>query len=87
MEMFIQRAQILLYKAENGSLPERLGQVSDTPVGFEYRRLADDVFRLSGTAGDITVSYTSTQSEEELLGDAKAIVSGISSTPGGAGSS
>ncbi len=85
MEMFTQRAHILRYQAEYGSLPDGLDQVGGRPVGVEYTRLANGVFQLSGTAGDITVNYTSTQPEEDLLGDAIGIVSGRSSTPGGEG--
>ena len=85
MEMFIQLTKIQRYMLENGSLPARLDDVGERSDGVQYRRLGDDVFQLSGQTGDITVDYTSTEPEEQLLGDARAIVSGVSSTPGGAG--
>ena len=87
MEMFIQRARIVGYRLEHGRLPDDLDEVGEASDVVEYTRLADDVFRLSGTAGDFTLNYTSSQPEEDLLGNADAIVAGISSTPGGAGSS
>ncbi len=87
MEMYFQRARILGYRLEHGTLPDGLDDVGEQSNAVQYTRLADDVFRLSGTAGDFTLSYTSTQPEADLLQNADAIVSGISSTPGGAGSS
>ena len=87
MEMFIQLTKIQRYMLENGSLPTGLDDVGERSDGVLYRRLGNDVFQLSGRTGDITVDYTSTESEEELLGDARAIVSGMTSTPAGAGPS
>ena len=87
MEMFIQLTKIQRYMLENGSLPPGLADVGERSDGVQYRRLGDDVFQLSGQTGDITVDYTSTEPEAELLGDARAIVSGVSSTPPGAGPS
>jgi hypothetical protein len=85
MEMFIQLTNIQRYISETGALPNGLDDLGNGPDGVQYRRLADGVFQLSGKTGDIQVDYTSTEPEEALLGDARAIVSGVSSTPGGAG--
>ena len=85
MEMFIQLTKIQRYMLENGRLPTGLDDVGERSDGVQYRRLGDDVFQLSGQTGDITVDYTSTEPEEQLLGNARAMVSGVSSTPGGAG--
>ena len=87
MEMFIQLTKIQRYMLENGSLPTGLDDVGERSDGVQYRRLGDDVFQLSGKTGDITVDYTSTEPEDELLGDARTIVSGVTSTPAGAGPS
>ena len=87
MEMIVQRARIIGYRMEHGRLPTSLEEAGERSTSVEYTRLGDDVFQLSGTNGDFTLRYNSTQPEEELLGDSKAIVSGISSTPVGAGSS
>ena len=85
MEMFIQLTNIQRYMLETGSLPNRLDEIGERADGVQYTRLADGVFQLSGQTGDITVDYTSTEPEEALLGDAVGIVSGVPSTPGGAG--
>ena len=87
MEMFIQLTKIQRYMLENGRLPTGLDDVGERSNGVQYRRLGDDVFQLSGSTGDITVDYTSTEPQEELLGEARAIVSGVRSTPPGAGAS
>ncbi len=76
MEMFIQFNNIQRYMAENGRLPSNLGEVGDSPVALQYVPLGGNVFRLSGQSGDITVDFNSTDSVEDLLGDAMAIVSG-----------
>ena len=87
MQMTIHRARIVGYQSQYGRLPDNLDDVGETSDVVEYTRVADDVFRLIGTSGEISVDWNSTQPFEELVGDADAIVSGISSTPGGAGSS
>ena len=87
MEMFIQFNNILRYRSEHGNLPDGLGDLGDRPEGVQYTRLADGVFQLSGRTGDVTVDYTSTEPVADLLADARAIVTGMSSTPGGAGPS
>ncbi len=87
MEMFIQLTKIQRYMLENGRLPAGLDDVGERSNGVQYRRLGDDVFQLSGSTGDITVDYTSTEPQAELLGEARAIVSGVRSTPPGAGAS
>ena len=84
MEMWDQRVHILRYRSEHGRLPGSLDEVGEGSTAVEYTRLTDDVFRLSGTAGDVPVSYTSTEPVEDLLGDAVSIVGGVSSTPRGA---
>ena len=85
MEMFIQLTKIQRYMLENGSLPTGLDDVGKRSDGVQYRRLGDDVFQLSGRTGDVTVDYTSTEPVADLLAEARAIVTGVSSTPGGAG--
>ena len=88
MEMSVQLGHILRYQSEHGSLPDGLDEVGDRHDAVQYTRLTDDVFRLSGTAGGVTVDYTSTEPLEEFLADARAVVSGgISPTRGGAGTS
>ena len=85
MEMFLQFNNIQRYVAENGRLPNDLGDVGDSPVALQYVPLTGNVFRLSGQTGDIRVDFNSSEPVENLLGDAIAIVSGGSpSTPGGA---
>ena len=83
--MFIQFNSILRYRSEYGSLPNGLDDLGDRPEGVQYTRLADGVFQLSGRTGDVIVDYTSTEPVADLLADARAIVTGMSSTPPGAG--
>ena len=87
MEMIVLRARVIGYRLEHGRLPTSLEEADERSSYVEYTRLGDDVFELSGKNGDFALTYNSTQPAEELLGDAKAIVSGISSTPVGAGAS
>ncbi len=87
MEMFIQFNNIIRYRSEHGNLPSGLDDVGERSDGVQYSRLGGDVFQLSGKTGDITVDYTSTEPQAELLGEARAIVSGVRSTPPGAGAS
>ena len=85
MNMLVQFNQIQQFLSEYGRLPETLDEVGGRPDGVEYTRLSDGVFQLSGKSGDVTVDYTSTEPLAELAADAMAIVSGVSSTPPGAG--
>ena len=87
MEMFIQFNNILRYRSEHGNLPNGLDDLGDRPDGVLYTRLADGTFQLSGRTGDVTVDYKSTEPVADLLADARAIVTGIPSTPSGAGAS
>jgi hypothetical protein len=87
MEMFIQFNNILRYRSEHGNLPDGLDDLGDRPEGVQYTQVSGDVFQLSGRTGDVIVDYTSTEPVEDLLADARAIVTGMSSTPGGAGPS
>jgi hypothetical protein len=83
MEMFIQNNSILRYVAENGRLPNDLGEMGDISVVVQYLPLGGDIFQLSGQAGDITVRFSSNDPIEDLLGDAMEIVSGsLPSTSG-----
>lgn len=85
IEMSIQVNKILTYVAENGRLPNDLGEVGDSRVALRYVPLSGNVFQLSGQTGDITVDFNSNDPVSDLLGDAIAIVSGgVSSTPRGA---
>ncbi len=84
MEMFIQVGKIQAYLEENGSIPGALGDLDEATGGLVYTPLGQNVFRLSGRSGDIEVDFTSTESIEELLGNAQAIVSGLAPpTPAG----
>ena len=85
MNMLVQLNQIQQFLSEYGRLPETLDEVGERPDGVQYTRLSDGVFQLSGKSGDVTVDYTSTEPLAELAADAMAIVSGVSSTPSGAG--
>ena len=76
MEMFMQFINIQRYVAENGRLPSDLAEVGEGPDEVLYTLEAGNTFRLTGTVGEITVDFSSTEPVEALLGDAIAIVSG-----------
>ena len=76
MEMFMQFINIQQYVAENGRLPSDLAEVGEGPDEVLYTLEARNTFRLTGTVGEITVDFSSTEPVEALLGDAIAIVSG-----------
>ena len=77
MEMYLTHTKIQRFLAENGRLPNGLADVGDISDAVRYVPLALNVYRLSGQTGDIVVEFTSTEPEEDLLGDARAIVSGM----------
>ena len=84
MGMLIQVNNIQRYVAENGRLPDDLGELGDSPVVVRYLPLGGDVFQLIGQTADISVDFMSTDPLADLIGDAIAIVSGsIPSTPSG----
>ena len=81
MEMFMQFINIQRYVAENRRLPSDLAEVSEGPDEVLYTLEAGNTFRLTGTVGEITVDFSSTEPVEVLLGDAIAIVSGGGESP------
>ena len=84
MGMLIQVNNIQRYVADNGHLPNDLGELGDSLVVVQYVPLGGDVFQLIGQTADISVDFTSTDPLADLIGDAIAIVSGsIPSTPEG----
>jgi len=85
MEMFIRFNEIQRYIAENGTLPPVAGSLDDIPDGVEYVPMTGGIYRLRGRTGDITVDYISTESPEQLLGNAQAIVSGLGGPSDGVG--
>jgi len=87
MNMLIQRNNVLRYVSEHGMLPSNLDQLGDREDGVQYTRLGNGVFQLSGKSGDVVVDYKSTDPAGDLEANAYAVVSGTSSTPGGAGAS
>ena len=50
--------------------------MGEGPDEVLYTLEAGNTFRLTGTVGEITVDFSSTEPVEALLGDAIAIVSG-----------
>ena len=84
IEMSMQVNDILRFAADNGRLPNDLGEVGDNPAALQYVPLGGNAFQLSGQAGDVKVDFNSNDPVSELLGDAIAIVSGgVSPTPAG----
>ena len=73
--MFIQFNDIQRFAAENGRIPNDRRELGEDADGVEYVPLAGNAFRLIGKAGDITVDFTSSEPVEDLLADAKRIVS------------
>ena len=83
IEMSIKVNNILRFAADNGRLPNDLGELGDNPAALQYVPLGGNAFQLSGQTGDISVDFNSNDPVSDLLGDAISIVSGgVSPTPG-----
>ena len=76
MVMLIQVNNIQRYVAENGRLPDDLGELGENPAVVRYVPLGGEVFQLIGQTADISVDFMSTDPLADLVGDAFAIVSG-----------
>lgn len=74
VEMFLQLKRIQTYLAENGQLPDRLEDAGEVTKTVQYFPLVGSVFRLLGQANGVTVEYLSTQPTEELLTNAKDVI-------------
>ena len=77
IEMYVQSARIQRYLEENGRLPSDLREIEDGPNQLQYETISNTEFRLSGQAGGVNVSYTSTTPLADLLANAKEVVSGL----------
>ena len=75
VEMYLQLTRIQKYLAANGKLPEPLEDAGEVTEAVRYSPLVGSVFRLLGQVNGITVEYLSTQPAEELLADAKLVIS------------
>ena len=82
MEMVIQSARIQRYLEENGRLPNDLGEIDEGPSEIRYETISSTEFRLSGQAGSVSVSYTSTTPLADLLANATEVVSGLAGGQG-----
>ena len=76
IEMYLQVARIQSYVTEHERLPATLEDAGEVTEGVTYVPMAGSVFRLRGEAGGVTVDYTSTEPVEDLLANAKEMVSG-----------
>ena len=75
IEMYLQLTRIQKFIKDNGRLPNSLRETEqDVLAGVEYVAMADSTFLLRGSVSGVTVDYVSTQPAEELLQDAKEIV-------------
>ena len=59
VEMYMQFNKIQQYVAQNGRLPNDLGEVGSSPVALQYVPLGGNSFRLSGQSGNVTVDFNS----------------------------
>ena len=75
IEMYLQLGRIQKFVKDNGRLPNSLRETEqDVLAGVEYIAMADSTFLLRGRVSGVTIDYVSTQPAEELLQDAKEIV-------------
>lgn len=71
MSIFIQR--IHQYRERNGRLPSSLAEAYEPRPGFLYEPSGSS-FVLIGTERETTLEYTSNQSVQEFLGDARQVI-------------
>ena len=76
IEMYLQLTRIQQYMTDHGRLPATLEDAGDVAEGVTYIPLAGSVFRLRGQIGGVSVEYLSTQPVEDLLANARELVSG-----------
>ncbi len=74
--MYLQFTRIQQYMTDHGRLPATLEDTGDVAEGVSYFPLVGSTFRLHGEVGGVTVEYVSTQPVEDLLANAKEMVSG-----------
>lgn len=67
--MFFQHTAIEQYRIENGHIPEGLADAGPAFGGMEYIPLTQREYRLRGRSDRVTLSYSSTESMEEFVGD------------------
>ncbi len=76
IEMYLQLTRIQQYLTDHGRLPAALEDAGEVAEGVSYTPLVGSTFRLLGEVGGVSVEYLSTQPVEDLLANAKEMVSG-----------
>jgi hypothetical protein len=74
-EMSIIIGNITQYASENGRLPTTLADAYEARPGFQYQAQGDG-FSLSGTEGELSLQYESSQDVMNFLGNAIDVVRG-----------
>lgn len=70
LSMFFQIGAIDKFHMDNGRLPATLEEAGSVTPGAQYIRLSDDLYQLVGRVGDQTLTYNSTESSHDFVGDA-----------------
>lgn len=70
MDMWVQATRAFAYEQENGRLPASAEAAGEAIEGVTYELVSPEVFRLVGQGQDFSLTWQSTQTEAELLGDA-----------------
>ncbi|GMR12094.1 MAG: hypothetical protein BMS9Abin29_0281 [Gemmatimonadota bacterium] len=67
--MFLQNSAIQQYRIENGHIPDGLEAAGPAFDGMEYIHLTRREYRLRGRSERVTLSYSSTESIEDFVGE------------------
>ncbi len=70
MDMWVQAMRVRAFEEENGRLPESAVLAGDPVEGVTYELVGRGVFRLTGAGQEFRHTWESTQTQDELLGDA-----------------
>jgi len=70
MDMWVQATRIFAFQRDSGRLPTTAAEAGEAVEGVTYEVLSPEVFRLVGQGREFRLTWQSTQSEAELLGDA-----------------
>ncbi|MES2306016.1 MAG: hypothetical protein V4558_10925 [Gemmatimonadota bacterium] len=69
--IYLQRARIDAFKAQNGRLPESLRETGPVESGVQYERTADNGYDIFGASDGTVLRLSDRMSVDSFLGDAR----------------
>ncbi len=72
--MFMQVQRVEMFRGANGRLPATLEESGGALRNLSYHPTAAGTYRLEGTAGAVTLSYASTESLSDFLGNSYGVL-------------